>query len=155
EAFFLDDAQPRIDVLAHCWLAAITSVTQPRSAGQIAGSVLFALAHVAGDALQLFLRHQRSHLSIVCQAWPEFDLLCLLSHAFDDVVKDFPLNHQAGAGAATLAVIEKDGIGRASDSGFEIAHVFEDNIRGFAAEFEADFLEISSRSTDDDLADFG
>ena len=111
--------------------------------------------HVIGDALQLFLGNQRAHFVWRIEAGAEFDFLGLGGDAFDDVVENVALDHKPRTGAAALAVVEEDGVGRAVDGGVEIAGVFENDVGRFAAEFEADFLKISGSGANDDLADFG
>ena len=75
--------------------------------------------------------------------------------AFNDFVKNIALDQQSRTGATTLTVVEENGVGRARDGCVEIANVFENDVGRFAAEFEADFFQISRSGANDDLADFG
>src|SRR4051812_15854221 len=102
---------------------------------------------VIGDARELLLRNERSHLRIVCQTRAEFDLFCLTSYAINYFFENILFNHQPRTGTATLAVIEKDCVSRPGNRRIEIARIPEDNIRRFAAEFEAYLFRVSSSST--------
>jgi hypothetical protein len=72
----------------------------------------------------------------------------------DNVVEDFPLDQQPRADAATLPVIEEDGVGRLGNGGFEVAGVLEDNVGRFAAQFQAHFFKVAGDRADDEPADF-
>ncbi len=77
-----------------------------------------------------------------------------LADSFDDLVVDAFVNHEAGPGAAALALVEEDGAGGSGDGFVEIG-VGEDDGWAFAAEFEGDLLEVSGGGLDDEAADFG
>ncbi len=51
-------------------------------------------------------------------------------------------------------MIEEDRAGGSGDGGVEIG-VVENDVGGFAAEFERDFFEVAGAGLDDELADFG
>ena len=64
------------------------------------------------------------------------------------------LDEEAGAGAADLALVEPDGVDEAFDGAVEVG-VVEDDVGGFAAEFEGEGLAGACGGLADALADGG
>ena len=87
-------------------------------------------------------------------ARPDADLRRVLSDAVDHFVEDLLLDVEARTGAAALAVIEEDSVGRSGDGGVDVG-VVEDDVGRLAAEFERDLLQIASGGLKDELANFG
>ncbi len=77
--------------------------------------------------------------------------------AFEFVVEaggDAFLDEEAGAGAADLALVEPDGVDEAFDGAVEVG-VVEDDVGGFAAEFEGEGLAGACGGLADAFADGG
>src|ERR1700722_1361691 len=72
----------------------------------------------------------------------------------DERLGDAFLHQEARAGAANLALVEPDAVDEAFNGGVEVG-VFENNERGFAAEFERKFFVRGGCSFADGAADFG
>jgi len=60
----------------------------------------------------------------------------------DDAVVDGPLDDDAGSGAAILAAVVEDRIGRFGGEAFEV-RIGEDDIGALAAELQADLLDVA------------
>ena len=105
-----------------------------------------------GGALQSALR---SYGDILAPARTELDLFCGFSDAGNDIIEDRFFDHQPRASAATLAVVEENGVGCAFNGGFEIGRIAEDDVGRLAAEFEADLLEVARCGAHNDFSDFG
>src|SRR6476646_10282610 len=100
EDFLTNNAHGRLDVLDDGWLDKVTAIAGARAASYITCAGLLALVHIVSDSTKLFLGNQRTHLCVRAQSWTQFDLLRMLSHAFDDFVENIALYHETGTGAA-------------------------------------------------------
>lgn len=109
---------------------------------------------VAGDLVELFLRHQRSELGGGVDSGADLDLAGGFGDRGGEVVEDAVLNEHSGAGNAGLAVVEQPSIERSSDGSVEVS-IREHDVGALAAEFERRLLEIAPGGVDDLLPDLG
>src|SRR5579859_2671284 len=72
----------------------------------------------------------------------------------DERLGDALLHQEARTGAADLALVEPDAVDEAFDGGVEVG-VFENDERGFAAEFEREFFVAGGGGFANGAADFG
>ncbi len=120
----------------------VAPIADPAAPGDDLGAVGAARIEEAGDPLELLVGHQRTHLGVVGETVAEFDALGDLGDAVDHVVEAVLLDEQPGAGHATLAMIEEDGVGRPGDGGLGIG-VGEDHVGALAAELQGHLLQAA------------
>src|SRR5262249_3040237 len=123
-------------------------------AGDDLGTFLAAGVDIAGDAAELLVRDQRSHVGRWIETGPDLDLLSDRRDAGDDLVEHALVRVEPRAGAAALAVVEEDRARRARDRLLEV-RVGENDRWRLATELEAHFLEVARCCLDDQLADLG
>ena len=76
-----------------------------------------------------------------------------LGDPVDHLVEDRAMDIKPRAGAAALAVIEENRLGRAGNGVLQIG-VGEDDVRALAAQLQRDLAESFGRGLHDQLADF-
>ena len=62
------------------------------SANHCFGPFLFTRLDVAQHAVELFVRHERTHLALRIKTFRDFEILGVLAHTFDDFVENLLLN---------------------------------------------------------------
>ena len=116
------------------------------------GALLLAGVDVAHDAVELLLRHLRPLRRVGVERIADLLRLGLFQHLLDELIVDLLLDEQPAAGAAALALVEEQAEVRSLDGGVEIG-VGEDDVGTFAAQFQADALEVAlGGGVHDDLA---
>src|SRR5215472_2939600 len=153
EDFFASDARRVFHVVENSRLHIVAFAKLLRAAAAN-GDFRFLLAdvEVGTYAVVLFFADQRAHLGVAFERSAEFDALGLFGHGFDKLGVDLLLDKDAAACRANFALIDKDAKERAVHGGFPVC-IGEENVGGFAAEFERDALEGVGGALDDDFAD--
>ena len=128
EDLFLDDLHLGRGFGEHRGLDKVAVVAGGVAAGEDLCALLDARLDVAGDAVELLVADQRAHLGGGVHAGTDLDLASDLADAFDDLVVDPLVDHEARSGAAALALVEEDGAGGSGDGFVEIG-VGEDDGR--------------------------
>jgi len=103
------------------------SASDAAAASEGLGALGLTGLQVGRDALELLLGNERAHVGIGIDSGAEFYLAGLVGDALDDAIVNLFLHVEPGTGAAALAVIEEDRVGRALDGGIHILHVLEDD----------------------------
>src|ERR1700733_3009073 len=129
----------------------VTVVAPPGSAGHDLDALLASQTDVPGHAIEVLLGDQGTHLRIAVQPGADLQRLRVVGDTGDDVVIVRPLNVQAGAGDAALALADESGHAGSRDRGFEV-RVGKDDVRCFPAQLERYALERASGVPDDLLA---
>src|SRR5579864_6510919 len=109
--------------------------------------------HIFRDKAQLMIGYQRPHLCRRVEAWADLDLPGMLSDPLNDLLKHRFLNVETRTSAADLSLVEKNGIGSASNGDFHVC-VFQDNVRRLATQFKRNLFEVACRCMHDLLANF-
>src|SRR5262249_1035085 len=109
--------------------------------------------NVSRDALELFVRDERTHLRFGIEAVAYFDLLRGRGHAVQHLVKDMLVHVEPRSCTTTLPVVEEDGVGGAGNGRLYVG-IAEHDGRRLAAKFERHAFEIAGSRVDNQLANF-
>jgi len=111
----------------HGGLEEVAAVARALAPTERTGSLLQPGGQIPADALQLFLRDERSHIRLGIEARAEPNLAPCLGDPRGNVIKELGMYIQTRTGAAALPMIEKDRRGHPGNRGRHIG-VGQDNI---------------------------
>src|SRR6266404_4592755 len=153
ENFLAGDARVVIHIVENRWFD-VEAFAEMLRATATDGDFRFFLAEfeVGTDAVVLLLADQRAHLGFAFEGGAELDALGFFGHGIHELGIDFLFDEDAAAGRADFSLIDEDTEERAVNGRFPIRAI-EENVRGFASEFERDALESVGGALDDDLSD--
>ena len=107
---------------------------------------------VRADAVELLAADERAHLRGAIERLADRDGSRLLDHRVDELLVDRPLDQDAAACRADLALVEEHAEQRAFDRHLEVG-VGEEDVRRLAAELERDLLQRGRGRAHDRLPD--
>ena len=127
------------------------AVAHPLAAGGTGGAFRLARLDVAHDLVELGLVDLRPLLRAGIERIAHASLPALFDHPLHKLAVDFVLDEEPRAGAAALALVEKDPHVGPSGGGLQVG-VGEHDVGALPAEFEGQPLQLVSGLTHDDLS---
>ena len=155
EDLFFDDPHVGSDVGEDGGLDEIPFFAVAFAAGDDLGAGVLAVLDVAHDPVILQLGDLGALERVGVERVADDVLAGAGLEGFDEFVVDVFLHEDAGTGTAALAVVVEDAEVDPRDGVFDVG-VVEDDVGGFATEFERHFLQVGfCRGLHDGAADYG
>src|SRR6202453_320748 len=136
--FLLRDAGGIIHIVKNCGFDVIT-LFHRRWAASAGSKFRFLLAQflIRAHSVELILAHQRAHLGLALERWPETNCFCFCAHRFHEFRIDGLLHQDAATCRADFSLIDENTEERSVNRRFEI-RVGKKYVRRFAAQLRSE-----------------